>query len=87
MPKGKIMDPASRKSTSVQRKFKLGGRKNTIGALSLNNDELLKRYESTSRGRDRNKIQQVLQARGVLVQGKTSFELVGDAGPQAGDPA
>ena len=76
MPKGKMMIPGTRKSQTLKRKFKIGGRKNTTGAHTLNNDELLKKFESPSRKRDRNVIQQVLQARGVLVQGKNAFDLV-----------
>ena len=79
MPKGKVMIPGTRKSQTLKRKFKLGGRKNTMGAHTLNNDELLKRFENESHARDRNKIQQVLQARGVMVQGKNVFELVEDS--------
>jgi len=79
MPKGKIMIPGTRKSKTLKRKFKLGGRKNTNGAHTMNNDALLAKFESPSRKRDRNNIQQVLQARGVLVQGKNAFDLVADS--------
>jgi len=79
MPKGKVMIPGTRKSATLKRKFKIGGRKNTNGAHTMNNDELLKKFESPSRKRDRNTIQQVLQARGVLVQGKNVLELVAES--------
>lgn len=76
MPKGKIMIPGTRKSKTLKRKFKIGGRKNTNGAHTLNNADLLAKFESPSRKRDRNTIQQVLQARGVLVEGKSVLEIV-----------
>lgn len=79
MPKGKVMIPGSRKSKTLKRKFKLGGRKNTMGAHTLNNVQLLERFENESHKRDRNKIQQVLQARGVMVAGKNAFELVAES--------
>lgn len=79
MPKGKIMVPGTRKMETLKRKFKIGGRKNTNGAHTFNNADLLAKFESPSRKRDRNKIQQVLQARGVMVQGKTAFELVSES--------
>ena len=79
MPKGKMMIPGTRKSQTLKRKFKIGGRKNTTGAHTLNNDQLLAKFESPSRKRDRNKIQQVLQIRGVMVQGKTVLDIVADS--------
>ena len=66
MPKGKVPIGQSRKMRSVQRKFKLGGRKQTVSALALSTDELLKKFESPSRARDKGKIQQVLNMRGIL---------------------
>lgn len=78
MPKGKILIPDTRKMKTVKRKFKLGGRTSTTGARSLSTPELLKRFESPSRKRDRNKIQQVLQARGIVF-GKNAFELVAES--------
>ena len=79
MPKGKEGIKGTRRMKTVQRKFKLGGRKNTIGAQALSTLELLKKFEHPSRKRDRNKIQQVLQARGVMVAGKNTFELVAES--------
>lgn len=79
MPKGKLIVGDTRKMKIVQRKFKLGGRTNTVGALTLSTPELLKKFEEPLRKRDRNKIQQVLQARGVMVGGKNVFELVADS--------
>ena len=66
MPKGKVQIGTSRKSRNVRRKFKLGGRKQAVSALALSTDELLKKFESPSRGRDKGKIQQVLNMRGIL---------------------
>ena len=66
MPKGKAQLGATRKTTNVRRKFKLGGRKQSISALALSTDELLKKFASPSRGRDKGKIQQVLNMRGIL---------------------
>ena len=85
MPKGKIVNPNTRKMKTVKRKFKLGGRTSTTGAPGLSTPELLKRFEDTSRKRDRNKIQQVLQARGVMIAGKTAFGLIADSDLQTAD--
>ena len=79
MPKGKVMIPGTRRSQTLKRKFKIGGRKNTNGAHTMNTADLLAKFESPSRKRDRNTIQQVLQARGVLVQGKNVLELVAES--------
>jgi len=66
MPKGKQpLKAGSRKMINARRKFKLGGRKNSVSALSLSTDELLQKYEKPSRNRDKGKIQQVLAMRGI----------------------
>jgi hypothetical protein len=51
MPKGKVQIGASRKTRNVTRKFKLGGRKQSVSALHLSTDELLQKFEKPSRNR------------------------------------
>lgn len=54
------------KSIPLRIKFKLGGRKGVTSALSLSNNELLKKYFSANhRGKDKRKIMQVLHMRNV----------------------
>ncbi len=48
-------------------KFKLGNRKSSTSALRLSDEELLKRFFTQGKSKDRQKIQQVLQARGVEI--------------------
>lgn len=67
MPKAKVANErGSRKTRNAHSKFKLGGRKSNVSALSLSTDELLKKFDKPSRGRDKGKIQQVLHMRGIL---------------------
>lgn len=66
MPKGKQpIKAGSRQMINVRRKFKLGGRKNSVSALQLSVDELLAKYQKPSRNRDRAKVLQVLHMRGI----------------------
>ena len=51
---------------SIQVPFKIGGRKSQRSALRMTVEELLQEYnKGGTRGRDRNKIRQVLQMRGI----------------------
>ena len=55
------------KSDPLRFKFKLGGRKSSVSALRLSDDELLKKFFSPGKSKDKQKIQQVLQARKVEI--------------------
>ena len=55
------------KADSLRFKFKLGGRKSSTSALALSTDELLKKYFSPSKGKDKQKVMQVLHMRGVEI--------------------
>ena len=69
MPKTRVASRKGQKPKPVQVPFKLGGRKSTVSALSLSNDELLERLAKG--GKDVRKIVQVLDARGVERPAKT----------------
>ena len=64
-----------RKAEPARFKFKLGGRKNSTSALALSTDELLKKYDAPSMKKDRNKIAQVLNMRGVYIGTSVEEEL------------
>ena len=49
-------------------KFKLGGRKSSTSALALSSEVLLKKFFTPGKTKDKQKIQQVLQARGVEIK-------------------
>jgi hypothetical protein len=55
------------KSDPLRFKFKLGGRKSSTSALHLTDAELLKKFFSPSKSKDKQKIQQVLHMRGVEI--------------------
>lgn len=55
------------KSDPLRFKFKLGGRKSSKSALHMTSDELLKKFFSPGKSKDKQKIQQVLHMRGVEV--------------------
>ena len=55
------------KSDPLRFKFKLGGRKSSTSALALSDEELLKKFFSPSKSKDKQKIQQVLHMRGVEI--------------------
>jgi len=67
MPKGKVViGGGSRKMKNIRRKFKLGGRSSTLSALSLSTNDLLDRLYTTSNGRDKRTMIQVLHQRGIV---------------------
>lgn len=71
MPKtrhAKVRGGSTHKADALTFKFKLGGRKSSTSALALSSDELLKRFFTLKKGKDRQKIQQVLQARKVEIK-------------------
>lgn len=52
--------------TSQRVRFKIGGRKSTRCALTMSDAELVEMFLAKStRGRDRNKLKQVIQTRGL----------------------
>ena len=65
--KSKRKGGSAAKSDPIRLKFKLGGRKSSTSALMLSDAELLKRFFSPGKGKDKNKIVQVLHARGVEI--------------------
>ena len=66
MPKSRTRDRGTRKTTYFRAKFKIGGRKSSRSALRMTTEELLELLESNgTRGRDKNKIRQVLDMRGI----------------------
>ncbi len=64
MPKGSIQIPGSRKMKTTKSKFKLGNRKSNTGGLGLTTEALLETFDKTERGRDKQKIKQILEGRG-----------------------
>jgi hypothetical protein len=67
MPKSRAPAGKGQKNKPVTVKFKLGGRKSTLSALSLSTDELKARLENDNYSKERNKILKVLSDRGVTV--------------------
>jgi hypothetical protein len=69
MPKARFQPQARGMQGRSQRiRFKIGGRNSTRSALAMSDQELLEAYTSKStRGRDRNKMRQVVQLRGLEV--------------------
>lgn len=71
MPQGKteITTPGgARKQVNIRKKFKLGGRGQSINADQQSTDSLLERLtSSTASGKDKHKIRQVLDKRNVTV--------------------
>jgi hypothetical protein len=67
MPKARFKSTVRGVQGRSQRiRFKIGGRESTKSALTLTNDELLEAFAAkNTRGRDRNKIKQVLDLRGL----------------------
>lgn len=53
------------KSLPIRVKFKLGGRKSNQSALHLTDEKLMEQYQTTNRPRDKAKILQVIQKRGL----------------------
>lgn len=50
----------------IRTRMKIGGRSGVRSALRMTNEELLDLYNNTgTRGKDRNKVKQVLEGRGV----------------------
>jgi len=74
MPKASIMIPGSRKMRKVNAKFKIGNRKSNIAGLSLTTEQLLEKFDSTTRGRDRQKIAQILGRRGEDVYALSALQ-------------
>ena len=55
------------KSDPLRFKFKIGGRKSSKSALHMTSEELLNKFFSPSKSKDKQKIQQVLHMRGVEI--------------------
>lgn len=55
------------KSDPLRFKFKIGGRKSSTSALHLSDEELLKKFFSPGKSKDKQKIQQVLHMRSVEI--------------------
>ena len=68
MPKSRKLVAKGRPTISQHVKFKIGGRKSTTSALRVPTQELLDKYQSTTtRGRDKPRIQQALARRRIVV--------------------
>lgn len=55
------------KSDPLRFKFKIGGRKSSKSALNMTSEELLNKFFSPGKNKDKQKMQQVLHMRGVEI--------------------
>ena len=77
MPKTRKPSPKKRtKSLPVSIKFKLGGRKSTTSALSLDNTKLLEMYTKITRKKDKRNLKGVIRLRGLVVPKTQTIESV-----------
>ena len=54
-----------KKPTYTRKKFKLGGRKSSISGLELSTEELIEKFKNPTFNKDKLKIIQILQSRGI----------------------
>ncbi len=63
MPKAKVTIEGSRILRTIQRKFKIGGRKSVRSALTMSNLDLQKVVDNSDRGKDRQRARNEMRKR------------------------